>query len=115
MNLSLFKLNKIIRSFIRQFTVLGIESSCDDTAVGIVSTDRKILAESKYNQWSVHKKLGYGKKKETFTGGVIPNVAKMLHRENLVLAVSDCIENIENGWNKIDAIALTTVKFNLIK
>jgi len=90
--------------------VLGIETSCDDTGVAIVSTDRKILAESKYNQWSIHKKSGHAKTKtpNSWGGGVIPNLARKLHNENLVKAVSDCIEKMNEGWKDIDAIALTT-------
>lgn len=91
-------------------TVLGIETSCDDTAVAIVTTDRVIKAESKYNQWSVHKTLGKSKDKNmntSFMGGIIPNVARLLHNENLIYAVSDCIKKVNNDWNNIDAIALT--------
>ncbi len=88
--------------------VLGIETSCDDTAIGVVTTDRKILAESKYNQWSVHKKLGLSKKNSQWSGGVVPEMAKKLHSENLIYAVSDCIEQMPNGWSDVDAIALTT-------
>ena len=92
-------------------TVLGIETSCDDTAVGVVNTHHRILAESKYNQWSVHKKLGAPSRKTcqltAYNGGVIPNVAKNLHHANLVHAVSDCIEQVAHGWQSIDAIALT--------
>ncbi len=42
-------------SFKSKFTVLGIETSCDDTAIAIVDSDSNILAQSKYNQWSIHK------------------------------------------------------------
>jgi glycoprotease/Kae1 family metallohydrolase len=89
-------------------TVLGIETSCDDTAVGVVTSDRKILAESKYNQWSKHSKLGMSKKDSQWSGGVVPDLAKKLHSVNLIHAVSDCIEKLPNGWSDIDAIALTT-------
>lgn len=95
----------------KKLTVLGIETSCDDTAVGVVNTTREILAECKYNQWSVHRKLGAASRKSNqltaFHGGVIPNVAKNLHHENLIQAVSNCIEATPNGWANIDAIALT--------
>jgi len=81
--------------------------------VGIVQACEKkqsILAESKYNQWSIHKSLGAPSNKRkslgtSFGGGVVPNVARMLHRQNLVYAVSDCIKKI--NWKQIDAIALT--------
>lgn len=94
----------------RYLTVIGIETSCDDTSVGIVSENQKILAESKYNQFKVHKNFGHAKQKGKFTswpGGVIPNLARKLHRENLIHAVSDCIEKNGNTWENIDALALT--------
>jgi N6-L-threonylcarbamoyladenine synthase len=105
-NKSFFMVQK---EFFSSKNVLGIETSCDDTAVAIVSTDRKILAESKYNQWSIHKKLGHAKSgsPNSWGGGVIPNLARKLHYENLVKAVSDCIEKMNKGWTDIDAIALT--------
>ena len=91
-------------------TVLGIETSCDDTGVAIVNSDRKLIAESKYNQWSIHKKLGHArsnKNSNSWPGGVIPDLARKLHRDNLILAVSDCIEMMPNKWDGIDSIALT--------
>jgi N6-L-threonylcarbamoyladenine synthase len=56
--------------------------------------------------------LGYSasKKKDnntSFNGGIIPNVARLLHHDNLVFAVSDCINQMPKGWKNIDAIALT--------
>ncbi|CAF0886628.1 unnamed protein product [Brachionus calyciflorus] len=90
--------------------VIGIETSCDDTAVGLVSSERKIIAESKYNQFVIHKKQGSSKQKGKYTswpGGVIPDLAKRLHHDNLIYAVSDCIEKNGNTWENIDALALT--------
>jgi N6-L-threonylcarbamoyladenine synthase len=96
------------RSYSKIKTVLGIETSCDDTAVAIVNTNREILAESKYNQWIVHKKIGSSKKNSNWSGGIVPDLAKKLHSEYLMVAVSDCIEKMRNGWSDIDAIAVTT-------
>jgi N6-L-threonylcarbamoyladenine synthase len=98
MNLYLRRVNYIknytIRNFascLKKVTVLGIETSCDDTAVGIVDSNRKILAESKFNQWEIHKKEGHAKTKNdlqnSWRGGVIPHLARRLHRENLIWAV----------------------------
>jgi N6-L-threonylcarbamoyladenine synthase len=105
---SLKSVSSLIKKRLTTRVVLGIETSCDDTAVGVVSTDRKILAESKYNQWSMHRKLGHAKKNSQWSGGVWPNLAKRLHSENLIYAVSDCIEQMPNGWSDIDAIAVAT-------
>ena len=92
----------------RNISVLGIECSCDDTSVGVVNSNRQVLAESKYNQWMYHKKLGHSKRSSNlFSGGIVPNIARLLHHENLIPAVSDCIEQLPNKWNDINAIALT--------
>ena len=102
---NLFKIQKSNLSF---YKVLGIETSCDDTAVAIVSTEREVLAESKYNQFSVHRRVGHSKANSQWSGGIYPNEAKKLHSQNLVRAVNDCIEKMPRGWSDIDAIALTT-------
>jgi len=81
--------------------------------VGVVQaskSSRTILAERKYNQWSTHMNKGAASTKgnvtaTAFGGGVVPNVARLLHRQNLVYAVSDCIKSV--SWQEIDAIALT--------
>lgn len=92
-------------------TILGIETSCDDTGVAIVSSDRRILAERLYSQWSEHKKQGKAPKKNqnftSFPGGVVPDLARQLHSNNLIKAVSECIEEVECQWSQIDALALT--------
>ena len=92
--------------------VLGIESSCDDTGVAVVSTDRRILSECIYSQWSEHKRLGQPSLKHShltaFGGGVIPHLARQLHYDILPLAVSECIEKATGGdWSRIDALAVT--------
>ncbi|CAF1000057.1 unnamed protein product [Brachionus calyciflorus] len=64
------------------------KTSCDDTAVRLVSTERKIIAESKYNQFVIHKKQD------------------RLHHDNLIYAVSDCIEKNGNTWENIDTLTI---------
>ena len=88
--------------------VLGIECTCDDTSVAVVSSSKKIIAESHRNQWTIHKNSGFPPKNDSrCVGGIIPSLAARLHSENLLDCVSDCIENIDNGWDSIDGIALS--------
>lgn len=54
----------------KPFTVLGIESSCDDTGVAIVRSDGTILSNIVYSQYSIHEKFG----------GVVPTLAMEAHR-----------------------------------
>ena len=76
--------------------ILGIESSCDDTSVALISHDGKtlqILAEKTASQIDVHKKYG----------GVVPEVAGRCHAE----AIVPLIETVMEGQQKPDAIAVT--------
>lgn len=77
-------------------TILGIESSCDDTSVALLKADAgtfEILAEKTASQIDDHKKYG----------GVVPEVAARKHAE----AIIPVIEEVMNGQEKPDAIAVT--------
>jgi N6-L-threonylcarbamoyladenine synthase len=77
--------------------VLGIESSCDETAAGIVVDGRRVEANVISSQVDVH----------TLYGGVVPEVASRLHIERIVPVVRAALEQAGVGWNKVDAIAVT--------
>ncbi|XP_072468754.1 tRNA N6-adenosine threonylcarbamoyltransferase, mitochondrial isoform X3 [Notamacropus eugenii] len=99
-----------LRGFFRSFTfhtgkqflhklVLGIETSCDDTAAAVVDETGKILGEAIHSQTEVHLK----------TGGIIPSVAQQLHRENIEQIVKETLSASGVTPNELSAIA-TTVK-----
>ncbi len=77
--------------------VLGIESSCDETAVGIVKNGREVLSSVINSQIEIHKKFG----------GVVPEVASRNHS----IAISDCVAKaLDEGGislSEVDAIAVT--------
>ena len=83
--------------------VLGIESSCDETAVAIVSEDRRVLAEVVSSQWEVHAELG----------GVMPHLAARAHARNLPPVLARCVALAEadgglpGGLADIDAVAVS--------
>jgi len=79
----------------RDYIILGIESSCDDTSAAVLK-GRKILSNIIANQ-EVHNKYG----------GVVPELASRAHQQNIIPVVENAI--IESGINKndIDAIAIT--------
>jgi len=77
--------------------ILGIETSCDDTGCAIVDTDRNILGECLKSQQQIH--LDFG--------GIIPPVARDLHKENIDSVVTQAIQQAQIELNKIDAIAVT--------
>lgn len=77
--------------------ILGIETSCDETAAAVVENGRHILSNEIASQASEHAKYG----------GVFPEVASRLHIEIIYSIVSDALTNAHVGLESIDAIAVT--------
>lgn len=82
--------------------VLGIESSCDETAAALLKDSQSILASVVASQVAVHS--GYG--------GVVPELASREHIENISIVVRRCLEEAQkNGtpvtWDDIGGIAAT--------
>ncbi|KAL1770555.1 putative tRNA N6-adenosine threonylcarbamoyltransferase, mitochondrial [Sigmodon hispidus] len=61
--------------------VLGIETSCDDTAAAVVDEAGRVWGEAMHSQTEVHLK----------TGGIVPSVAQKLHRENIQRIVEETL------------------------
>ncbi len=76
-------------------TILGIESSCDDTSAAVV-TDR-ILRSNVIASQEVHRKYG----------GVIPELASRAHQQNIIPVVDTALKEAGVGIGQIDAIAFT--------
>lgn len=82
----------------RPYLVLGIESSCDDTGVGVVSSDGHILSNVVYSQHQIHNKFG----------GVVPTLAMEAHKSNIDIAVERAIQEAGlSSVEDVDAIAAT--------
>ncbi|XP_019596311.2 tRNA N6-adenosine threonylcarbamoyltransferase, mitochondrial isoform X2 [Rhinolophus sinicus] len=79
--------------------VLGIETSCDDTAAAVVDETGNVLGEAIHSQTEVHLK----------TGGIIPPVAQQLHRENIQRIVQEALSVSKVSPSELSAIA-TTIK-----
>ncbi|GHU08040.1 tRNA N6-adenosine threonylcarbamoyltransferase [Alphaproteobacteria bacterium] len=77
--------------------VLGIESSCDETAAAVVEDGRRILSNVVISQIDIHKVFG----------GVVPEVAARSHIEAILPVVDEAVQKV-GGWDAIDAIAVTT-------
>ncbi|MFM9852740.1 MAG: tRNA (adenosine(37)-N6)-threonylcarbamoyltransferase complex transferase subunit TsaD [Sphingomonadaceae bacterium] len=77
--------------------ILGIESSCDETAASIVSSDRRILSHRLAGQESVHRPFG----------GVVPENAARAHVEVLVPLVEAALADAGLHLTDMDAIAAT--------
>ena len=82
-------------------TILGIESSCDDTSAAIVTqigdAPAEILSNVVYGQTELHAAFG----------GVVPEIAARAHAEKLDLAVEEALKQADVGFVDVDAIAVT--------
>lgn len=78
--------------------VLGIESSCDETAVALVADDRRILAQALATQQAEHAPYG----------GVVPEIAARAHLAQIDRLYTQCLNDAGLNFGQIDAIAATT-------
>ena len=77
--------------------ILGIESSCDETAAAIVADGREILSNVVASQVEVHRKYG----------GVVPELASREHLRNIVPVVREALERAGMRLTDVDAIGVT--------
>ena len=77
--------------------VLGIESSCDETAAALVREDGLILSDVVASQIKLHAPYG----------GVVPELASRAHLVNLVPVLEQAIAALPGGIDAVDAIAVT--------
>lgn len=77
--------------------VLGIESSCDETAAALVDSDRRILAQRIASQDDEHRPYG----------GVVPEIAARAHAERLTPLISATLADAGLELADLDAIAAT--------
>lgn len=77
--------------------VLGIESSCDETGVGIVR-GRTLLANVIASSMDAHAKFG----------GVVPEIAARAHLESLRATIDEALATAKVSYDDIDAIAVAT-------
>ncbi|HME04729.1 MAG TPA: tRNA (adenosine(37)-N6)-threonylcarbamoyltransferase complex transferase subunit TsaD [Solirubrobacteraceae bacterium] len=77
--------------------VLGIETSCDDTATALVRDGRRVLSNVSTNQDEFHAKFG----------GIVPEIASRQHVALLSAAVQDALERAGTGLEDVDGIAVS--------
>ncbi|AFB20616.1 tRNA (adenosine(37)-N6)-threonylcarbamoyltransferase complex transferase subunit TsaD [Rickettsia canadensis] len=78
--------------------ILGIESSCDDTAVSIITENREILSNIIISQNTEH----------AVFGGVVPEIAARSHLSNLDKALKSVLKESDTKLTEISAIAATS-------
>lgn len=77
--------------------ILGIESSCDETAASVVEDGRRLLSNVIHTQIDIHAQYG----------GVVPEVAARSHLEYINPIINKALSDAGCTWEDIDAIAVT--------
>jgi N6-L-threonylcarbamoyladenine synthase len=77
--------------------ILGIETSCDETAVAIIKNGREIVANVVASQIESHKRFG----------GVVPEIASRHHVEQITMVIEEALLQAKLTFSEIDAIAVT--------
>jgi N6-L-threonylcarbamoyladenine synthase len=77
--------------------ILGLESSCDDSAAALVTSDRRILAQAVVGQTQAHAPYG----------GVVPEIAARAHVEILPDLIQRVLNDAKVSVHDIDAVAAT--------
>ncbi len=77
--------------------ILGIESSCDETAAAVVRSGREVLSNVVSSQIAMH----------ALYGGVVPELASREHLRNIVPVVREAMAQAGFGYADLDAVAVT--------
>lgn len=82
---------------IKDTFVLGIETSCDETAVSIVKNGTEIVSNVVSSQIESHKRFG----------GVVPEIASRHHVEQVTFVLQEALDQAEMTMEDVDCIAVT--------
>jgi N6-L-threonylcarbamoyladenine synthase len=77
--------------------VLGIETSCDETAAAVVEDGQKILSNVLASQHDIHARFG----------GVVPELASRAHLERLGPLIEEALSRAGIGWEDVEGVAVT--------
>ena len=81
----------------KDITILGIESSCDETAAAVVVNGRTVLSNEISSQIDIH----------TLYGGVVPEIASRKHVERVNQVIREALRKADRKLSDLDAIAVT--------
>src|SRR5579862_2226825 len=85
------------RKTIMSVRILGIESSCDETAAAVVADGQEILSSIVASQLDIHRKYG----------GVVPELASREHLRQIVPVVREALLQAGLDFKDIDAVGVT--------
>jgi len=77
--------------------ILGIETSCDETAAAVVEDGVRILSNRIASQVEIHARYG----------GIVPEVASRQHTLSIIPIIQQAMTEAEANWNDLDGIAVT--------
>ena len=77
--------------------VLGIETSCDETAAAVVTGDRRILSNIVLSQVEEHRPYA----------GIVPEIAARSHLDHTDRLIGEAMQAAGIGWNDLDGVAAT--------
>src|SRR6516164_1848298 len=77
--------------------ILGIESSCDETAAAVVRSGEQMLSNVVFSQIATHQAYG----------GVVPELASREHLRAIVPVVRTALEDAGKSYDTVDAVAVT--------
>jgi N6-L-threonylcarbamoyladenine synthase len=79
------------------FTILALETSCDETAAAVIRGGRTIISNEVASQMHLHERYG----------GVVPEVASREHILSMAPVIEAALAPLPGGWAEIDAVACT--------
>ena len=77
--------------------ILGIETSCDETAASVLGTDGAVLSNIITSQHAIHRRFG----------GVVPELASRAHIESIEVIASEALQHAGLAWTDLTGIAVT--------
>ena len=77
--------------------ILGLETSCDETAAAVIGCNGSVLSSVLSSQHDVHAKYG----------GVVPELAARRHIETVEAIVADAMTQAKTAWQDLDGVAVT--------
>ncbi len=81
-----------------KYTILGIETSCDETAAAIYTTEQGVLSNELFSQVDLH----------ALYGGVVPEIASRSHMEKIHPIVESALLKAHTSLDDVDAVAVTS-------